>query len=508
MVAAAAQGRAPPPLEMPDASTVAALPLGRSDRRLATMALMLASAMQAADATIANVALPELVSDLGGGGLMVGTWVVTAYLCATAIVAPLAGALRRRFGARTLFIGAVGLFAIASLLCASAQSLPQIVVFRLLQGAAGGVAYPLAQAILLDLYPRRRHGRIIAVWGATVMVGPIVGPILGGVITDLSSWRLVFAVNLPVAAIAIWAMRRGLPKTAPVADRPIDMLGVALLAIGVGALQLLLTRHAGQPILASPELIIEATSAVIGFAAFALRAQRSGFGAFRPAVFADLNFAVAAFYNFTVSALLFVIIVFVPALCQGPLEYSATVAGLTLVPRGIASMIMILAAGQLVDRIDGRILLVAGMAAIAAGLMILSEARPPNALATIVIGSTLQAIGGGTVLTCLNTIGFSSLATELRTDAAGLYSLLRQLGCASGVALMAAVLHARIDIALSGLHDGLDAPSAADPPLFLELASLQAYSVSFRAMAMAALVIMPGVLLFRIVSVPRVRNPA
>ena len=481
---------------MPSASAAAAMPLGRANRLLATTALMVASGMQAADATIANVALPQLVSDLGGG-LVLGAWVVTSYLSATAIVAPLTGTLRRRFGARDLFIGAVGLFAIASLLCSLAQSPATIVLFRILQGAAGGVIHPLAQAILLDLYPRARHGRMISAWGAAVMVGPIVGPMLGGVLTDLASWRLVFAVNLPIAAVAIWAARRGLPKTAPSAALPIDMLGIALLAIGVGATQLFLTRQVGLS-LGSPELIVEAASGAIAFAALAVRVQRTGFAAVRSVVFADINFAAAAFYNFVGSALLFVVIVFVPALSQGPLGYSATVAGLMLVPRGIASMLMILLAGQFVDRMDGRILLAAGLGAMAAGLVMLSEARPPDALPIIVIGSTLQAIGGGTLLTCLNTIGFSSLAPELRTDAAGIYSLLRQLGCASGVALMTAVLHGRLAAEMNGLHDGLDAPSATDAPLFLEFASLQAYSTSFREMAIAALVIIPGVLLFRI----------
>ena len=503
--AAAMQVEAAPETTSP--STSAAIPLSRSDRLLATMALMLASAMQAADATIANVALPDLVSDLGGG-LVLGAWVVTSYLCATAVVAPLTGALRRRFGAGALFASAVGLFAVASLLCSLAQSSTSIVLFRIFQGAAGGVIHPLAQAILLDLYPREQHGRMMAAWGATIMVGPIVGPLLGGVITDLASWRLVFAVNLPIAAVAIWAMRRGLPKTAPRADQPLDMIGVALLALAVGALQLLLTRHAGQPALGSPEMIIEAACAVIAFVMLAIRGQRTAFAAFRPAVFADINFATAAFYNFTVSGLLYITVVFVPALCEGPLEYSATVAGLTLVPRGIATMLMMLLAGRLVNIVDGRILLAIGIGSMAAGLLTMSEARPPDALPAIVIGSTLQAIGGGTLITCLSTIGFSSLAPELRTDAAGIYSLLRQLGCASGVALVTAVLHARLDAGLTDLHNGLDGPSPADPPLFLEVASLQAYSASFREMAIAALVIMPGVLLFRIGSTLRPRqNP-
>lgn len=469
---------------------------------------MLASAMQAADATIVNVALPQLERDLGGG-VLVGAWIITSYLCATAVVAPLTGWLRRRFGAPTLFAAAVGAFTVASLLCALATSSETMILFRILQGAGGGVIHPLAQAILLDLYPRQQHGRMMAAWGATVMLGPILGPALGGIITDLASWHWVFVINLPLGVVAIWGMRRALPKVAPVADLPIDLFGVALLAIGVGASQLLLGRGIGRSWLHSPELLAEAAAAAIAFVALAVRSQKTGFVAFRLAVFRDINFAAAALFNFTISALLFVVIVFVPALAQGPLGYSATVAGITIVPRGIATMLVMLLVGKLLETVDGRILLASGIGLVAGGLVMLSAARPPDALWWIVIGSTLQSAGGGMLLTCLSTIGFSTLAPEMRTDAAGVYSLLRQLGCASGVALMTAVLHAELDAVLTGLRDGLDTPSDTIPTHFLDIAGLRAYSLSFRAMAIAALVMLPGVLLFRVRALGRsVRRPA
>jgi DHA2 family multidrug resistance protein len=178
-----------------------------SGRRLATCGLMIATAMQAADALIANVALPQLQSDLGGG-IELGAWVMTSYLCATAVFAPLTGWLRRRYGPRQLFHGAIGVFIAASLLCAAAPSGAAIILFRILQGAGGGIILPLAQAILLDLYPKERHGRMLAIWGAALMVGPILGPPIGGIITDLASWRWVFAINLPIGLLAIWATSR------------------------------------------------------------------------------------------------------------------------------------------------------------------------------------------------------------------------------------------------------------------------------------------------------------
>lgn len=497
-----ATGRGPPQPQAGPPQAGPAMPLPRADRVLATTALMLASGMQAADATIANVALPQLEAELGGG-IVVGAWVVTSYLAATAVVAPLTGGLRRRFGPRLLFTGAVCVFAIASLLCALAPSAAAIIAFRILQGAAGGVIHPLAQAILLDLHPREQHGRMMAIWGATVMLGPIAGPAIGGLVTDLASWRLAFALNLPLAAVALWAMWRALPPLRASGQHPIDLLGVALLAIAVGGAQLLLTRGVGRSWLDSPELLIEAACALIAIGVLVARSRRAEIAGLRAAVFADVNFATAAFYNFTISALLFVTVVFVPALCQGPLDYSATSAGLALVPRGIAAMLMMLLSGQLLARVDGRILLAIGLALMAAGLAMIAAARPPGALQWIVTGSTLQAIGGGMLITSLSTVGFSTLAAELRTDAAGVYSLLRQLGCACGVALMTAVLHARLEARVEQLRDGLETPGAEIPPHFIEVAGLDAYAFSFEAMAIAALFLLPAVLLFRLRPVTR-----
>jgi DHA2 family multidrug resistance protein len=176
--------------------------LSNSGRRQAAIALMIATAMQAFDSTIANVALPQLEQSLGGG-IDLGSWVMTSYLCAAAVMATLTGWFRRRYGARQAFGGAIALFVLASLLCSISPSQTALILFRLVQGAAAGIIQPLAQAILLDLYPKRHHGRLLAIWGATIMAGPIMGPVLGGIITDLASWRWIFVLNIPLGIIAI-----------------------------------------------------------------------------------------------------------------------------------------------------------------------------------------------------------------------------------------------------------------------------------------------------------------
>src|ERR1700757_4658667 len=174
--------------------TVEATILPSSGRRQAAIALMIATAMQAFDSTIANVALPQLERSLGGG-IDLGSWVMTSYLCAAAVMATLTGWFRRRYGARRFPAPSIAIFVIASLLCSIAPSQAALILFRLAQGAAAGIIQPLAPAILLDIYPKRHHGRILAIWGATVMAGPILGPVLGGIITDLASWRWIFVLN-------------------------------------------------------------------------------------------------------------------------------------------------------------------------------------------------------------------------------------------------------------------------------------------------------------------------
>jgi MFS transporter, DHA2 family, multidrug resistance protein len=459
-----------------------------ADRYVATAGLMIATAMQAADALIVNVALPRLEADLGGGPTL-GAWVLMAYLCATAVVAPLTGWLRRRYGARQLFPLAIWAFVGASLLCSAAPTAAAIIIARILQGAGGGVIHPLSQAILLDIHPKERHGRMLAIWGSALMVGPILAPLIGGVITDLSSWRWVFAINLPLGLLSIWCLRRVHTVAETSRDLSIDGFGIVLLMAGVGALQLCLQRGAGQAWFHSPEIAGEAAVAGVAFTLLVLRARRSGFSVFRADVFKDRNFATATFYNFMLSALLFSSVMFIPLLAEGPFGFPATLAGALVVPRAVLMTIMILCIGQIIGRVDMRILLASGWLMLAAGLVILSAIETGNGPLWIIVGSAIQAVGAGMLYTPISTLAFSTLAPEMRTDATGLFSLLRQLGYASGVALMTALLQQRVqsDLARIGAQ-----------PHAIDAATLAAYRDCFRMMAGTALLIIPGIFVFRI----------
>ena len=423
--------------------TVDATILSGSSRRQAAIALMIATAMQAFDSTIANVALPQIEQSLGGG-IDLGSWVMTSYLCASAVMATLTGWFRRRYGARQPFAVAITLFVLASLLCSVAASPAALIQFRLVQGAAAGIIQPLAQAILLDIYPKQHHGRMLAIWGATIMAGPIMGPVLGGVITDLASWRWIFVLNLPLGMIAILGLGQVPASLKPTRKARIDSIGMLLLVVGVGSLQLSLERSIGQTWPPSAEIIVEATIAIFALSAIAARSIRSRFALFRFEVFRNINFTTSVFYNFMVGALVFTTIVFLPALSEGPLGYDATQAGLIISPRGIGTMATMLAVGYLIDRIDHRALLVAGMVITAGAFELISQMPLYGGEIWLAGASAIQGIGVGLLFTPLSTLAFSSLAAELRTDAAGVYSLLRQLGCATGVAAMTALVQARI----------------------------------------------------------------
>jgi DHA2 family multidrug resistance protein len=476
--------------------TVDVATLSNSGRRQAAVALMIATAMQAFDSTIANVALPQLERSLGGG-IDLGSWVMTSYLCAAAVMATLTGWFRRRYSARLPLAGAITVFVVASLLCSIAPSSAALIQFRLVQGASAGIIQPLAQAILLDIYPKQDHGRMLAIWGATVMAGPIMGPVLGGIITDLASWRWIFVLNVPLGMIAILGLGQ-VPASGERARKArIDSFGLLLLILGVGSLQLSLERSVGQTWPPSAEIVIEAIVSVSALSAIAIRSIRSRFALFRFEVFRNINFATSVFYNFMVGALIFTTIVFLPALSEGPLGYDATRAGLTISPRGIGTMATMLAVGYLIDKIDHRALLVAGMVITAGAFELISRTPPDGGEAWLAGASAIQGVGVGLLFTPLSTLAFSSLAAELRTDAAGVYSLLRQLGCATGVAAMTALLQARIQANYVAIG-GQPMLGVGPPSHLLDLATFGAYTGCFRIMAVITLVIIPGVFLFHV----------
>lgn len=278
-------------------------------------------------------------------------------------------------------------------------------------------------------------------------------------------------------------------------DLSIDPPGIVFLMVAVGALQLFLERGAGQSWFTSSEIVAEGLLAVTAFALLVLRARYSKFAVVKAVVFKDVNFSTATFYNFMLSALLFVAVLFIPLLGEGPLGFSAALSGALIMPRAILMTMMMLVIGRLIERVDLRLLLAIGWVMMAAGLAVLSQVQFDHSIWWIITGSVIQAVGAGMLYAPLSTLAFYSLPAELRTDGTGLFSLLRQIGYASGVALMTSVLQVRTADNLASLASHDAGPVAAH---VAALAALHAYRDCFRVMAVAALLVIPGIFLFRV----------
>src|SRR5215218_10301246 len=351
-------------------ANIAAHPLARGERIIVTIGVMMAVLLQVLDTTIANVALPHMQASLSATQESIN-WVLTSYIVASAIALPISGWLADRVGRkRLLLISVVGL-SIASMLCATATSLTEMVVFRALQGVSGAFIVPLAQATLFDINPREKHGQAMALFGGGVMIGPILGPVLGGWLTDNYNWRWVFLVNLPVGIICILVMARFMPKTDKL-KRHFDMFGFILLGLALAGLQLFLDRGEQQDWLSSWEIRAELGLAIAATWMFIVHMATSEHPLFERSMFADRNFATGLVFMAVTGVLLLAGLALLPPLLQNLYGYSVLQSGFLTAPRGVGTLISMLTAGRLVGRIDSRLLVGIGVALMGASLWMMT----------------------------------------------------------------------------------------------------------------------------------------
>src|SRR5580704_18402726 len=265
------------------------------NRAAITGCVILASFLQSIDTTIANVALPHIQGSVSATQDQIG-WVLTSYIVAAAIMTPPTGFLAARFGIKRLFLTAVVGFTVASMLCGMAQSLVQIVLFRILQGAFGAALVPLSQSVLLTINPPERQGSAMAMWGVAVMAGPILGPVLGGWLTENYSWRYVFYINVPIGILCFLGLRAFLADTASNANEKLDWFGFGTLSLGIGAAQILLDRGEQLDWFGSGEIIIEAIIAAAAFYLFLVHTFTAEKPFVRPALFRDRNFTAGTIF--------------------------------------------------------------------------------------------------------------------------------------------------------------------------------------------------------------------
>ena len=430
--------------------TPAKIPETAVERGLITVSIMLATIMQALDTTIANVALPHMQGSMSVNTEQI-TWVLTSYIVAAAIMTPTTGVLSARFGRKRLFAISVTGFTIASMLCGAATSLEEIVAFRVLQGIFGAGLVPLSQAVLLDTYPREKHGSAMALWGIGVMVGPIVGPTLGGYLTEVYNWRWVFYINMPFGILALLGILAFVPETEIDRARGFDFFGFGLLSVAIGALQMMLDRGQSQNWFSSTEIVVEAVLACVCFYMFLVHMFTARRPFIEPGLFLDRNFAVGLFMMFMVGMVLLTTLALLPPFLQNLMGYPVMTAGFVLAPRGLGTMIAMFFVGRLIGKVETRLLILLGFGLTAWSLYDMSGFTAEVPISLLVWTGIVQGLGLGFIFVPMSTLTFSTLAAHHRTEGTAMYSLIRNIGSSIGISIGVTLLAQNTQIAHAGI---------------------------------------------------------
>ena len=403
-------------------------------RGLLTLFAMTATLMQILDSTIANVALPYMQGSLSTTLDQV-SWVLTSYVIASAIMTAPVGWLAQRFGRKRLFVGSLIGFTLASMACGAAQTLEQMVMFRVLQGVFGAALGPLSQATMLDIYPFEQRAQAMAIFGIGIMVGPIMGPTLGGWLTDALDWRFVFYVNLPFGILATFGLIIFMPDTPPRPDLKFDWTGFSALAIGVGALQLMLDRGQEQDWFNSPEIIVEAVIAGLGLYLFVVHM----FTATKPflpvGLFKDRNFIASSTMMFCTGTILMASSALMSSYLQNLAGYPVSTAGVAMAPRGLGTMVAMLIASRLANYIDHRKIMAFGLIGMGFTLHAMSQWTPDVSERLLMVTFITQGFCMGCVFNPMNVMAYVTLPAHLRGDATAMQNLSRNIGAAIGISV-------------------------------------------------------------------------
>ncbi len=477
-----------------------------------TVCVMLASVLQALDTTIANVALPHIRGSLSAT-LEQMAWVLTSYIVASAIMTPLAGWLAGQYGRKKVLVLSIAGFTLMSALCGMAQSLTQIVLFRALQGVGGAALVPLSQAVLLDINPPERHGRATAVWAMGVLIGPIIGPALGGWLTDNYTWRWVFYINIPFGILSLLGVLTFL-REAPRRYAPFDFFGFATLSLAIGALQIMLDRGQLLDWFGSTEIRILAAVAAVSFYWFIVHTLTARHPFVSPALFRDWNFGVGNIFIFIVGVVLFATLALLPPLLQDLMNYPVTTTGFVTSPRGVGAFLTMALVGRLVGRVDARLLIATGLGVTALSLWLMCGFSPQMDERLVIWSGFLQGVGTGFAYVPLAAVSFATLAPHLRNEGTAIFNLLRNVGSSIGIALVQAMLtrntqtvHASLIEHIGRYRPQLHAISPFNPAsphglaalndLVTRQAQMIAYLDDFKALLIVTLAVIPLLVILR-----------
>jgi MFS transporter, DHA2 family, multidrug resistance protein len=486
------------------------------NRAAITVCVILATLMQALDTTIANVALPYMQGSVSASQDQIA-WVLTSYIVAAAIMTPPTGYLAGRFGLKRLFLFSVAGFTVASMLCGMAQSLVQIVLFRVLQGMFGAALVPLSQTVLLNINPKERQGSAMALWGVAVMAGPVLGPVLGGWLTEAYSWRYVFYINLPIGVLAFLGLSTFLSETARDATAKLDWFGFGTLSLAIGALQVLLDRGEELDWFSSREIAVEAVIGASALYLFLVHTFTAREPFVRPALFRDRNFAAGILFIAIVGLTYYASLALQPPFLQNLMNYPIVSAGIVMGPRGVGTMGAMLVVGRLTGRLDTRILLGTGLGLTAWSFQAMTGWTPDISQTTIIVVGIIQGIGLGFIFVPLSVVTLSTLPATARAEGAGLYSLSRNIGSSVGISVVNSLLtrntqvnHADIAQHVTAVNRMFEAPMirqfwnpltaagrAALDAVVTQQAQIIAYIDDYKLLMIATLAVLPLLVVFR-----------
>jgi MFS transporter, DHA2 family, multidrug resistance protein len=446
-------------------------PLTGTALTVGTIALSLATFMNVLDTSIANVSIPAISGDLGVAPDQ-GTWVITSFGVANAISLPLTGWLTRRFGQVKLFTWSVALFTIASFLCALAPSLNMLILFRVLQGAVAGPMMPLSQALLLSSYPKAKAGAALGVWSITTLVAPVVGPVLGGWITDNIAWPWIFYINVPVgifAGAATWFIYK--QRETPTANLPIDKIGVFLLVVWVGALQVMLDKGKDLDWFNSGQIVALAVVAVVGFTIFLVWELTEEHPVVDLALFGRRNFLVGTVAMALAYGLFFGNVVLLPLWLQQYMGYTATLAGLVLAPVGLFAIFLTPFVARFSDRVDPRIYVTVAFSVFALVLFMRQHFNTDATIGTLLVPTVVQGIAMAFFFIPLISLGLSGLPPERIPGASGLFNFARITAGSFGTSITTTLWDRRATLHHAQLVERM---TGSDPASSQALATLQA----------------------------------
>ena len=421
-------------------------------RLIITLCTVGATLMQALDQTIANVALPYMQGSLSATYDEI-TWVLTSYITAAAIMTAPVGWLASRFGRKYLFITCLTGFTVTSMMCGAAQTLTEMVLFRLLQGVFGAALVPLSQSTMMDIYPVEQRGKAMAIWGVGVMVGPILGPTLGGYLTEMYNWRYVFYINLPFGILATLGLAFFMPRSFGNFNLRFDWIGFAVLSLGIGGLQMMLDRGQNQDWFSSTEIIAEAVLGALGVYLFIVHMITAKKPFIPVILFKDRNFAAGLVLMFATGTILVSSSSLMAPWLQNLANYPVEAAGLIMAPRGIGTMTAMLTGGRLASKMDPRVLMAGGILMLSWSMWEMTAWTPDVAQWTIILTIIVQGAGLGFVFLPLQVLAFATLPSRYRTDGASLFSLFRNIGAAVGVSITSSMLARNTQV----LHESIGA---------------------------------------------------